>query len=651
MQSVTTPPEETESDARRPGMGPMVKKNLATADAASKFRKMAVAAGAFKPRAGGAAAKLFAPKEAKASDEPDGISGVFVPQRKEAPKETPKEEADRQLEEAPKPSVPDRSSKERPRVSTEIVPSVTVSSPLSPVVATPAPTIEEKALAPSSEKSTAQKVISEPEVRRKKRRSNQQMENISRLGINPAMIDEQGLEFESLLSELGWGSSELSAKKIESLENDIKQEIARVEAGSWLNHLEQKDDRVEAVERMLDRAIAECDELEGLLTLYNVELGSLNEDVAFIEAQGQGLQVQTANQRLLQHELEQLVRTISITSDQLEPLRRAPIGKIGGLKDIEFSLVLLYKALITIDPSFVAGSRSEDALSKINSSSGFGNSELATMQALQEKRDRYLNEGASFLDRLNKHMEMAFGVAFLQTDDALAKISQGSMPSLKKNVEAHDIGRNELWMLSPVMLFAKEIDRSSWDALLRMYQSQAAKLYRKEVADNVMAWRKFARKSTGEEQELLFTTQEKETESVTSTARKLTVKRSQTLARGLRSASGEKEAKANKAQDGKLYAYDVFARILDDTGPVLLTEQNFITEFFHATSTDAVDFPDAVQIAPPEARRGPNLWIKRQFEADRSMAKHVTGVMEEIFSFWPTEIQNLVDWAVQADPL
>lgn len=646
--SVASPSEETE----RPGMGPMVKKTLGTSDAANKFRKAAAAAGAFKPRAGGAAAKLFAPKEAKSSDEPDGISGVFVPQRKETPKETPKEEVEKQLEEAPKP-VPDRSSKERPRVSTEVVPSVTVSSPLSPVPATPAPApeIEEKALSPSPEKPAVQKATQEPEVRRKKRRSNQQVENISKLGINPALIDEQGLEFESLLSELGWGSSELSARKIESLENDIKHEIARVEAGSWLNHLEQKDDRVEAVERMLDRAIAECDELEGLLTLYNVELGSLNDDIAFIEAQSQGLQVQTANQRLLQHELEQLVQTISITSDQLEPLRRAPIGKINGLKSIEFSLVLLYKALITIDPSFVAGSRSDEALSKITNNSGFGNSELATMQALQEKRDRYLNEGASFLDRLKKHMEMAFGVAFLQTRDALANIDQGSMPSLKKNVEAHDAGRNELWMLSPVMLFTKEIDRSSWDALLRMYQSQAAKLYQEEVRDNVLAWRKFARKPTGEEQELLFTAQEKETESIAGTARKLTVKRSQTLARGLRSASGEKEAKANKSQDGKLFAYDVFARILEDTGPVLLTEQNFITEFFHATSTDAVDFPDAVQATPPEARRGPNLWIRKQFEADRAMAKHVTGVMEEIFSFWPTEIQNLVDWAVQADPL
>jgi hypothetical protein len=251
----------------------MVKKTLGTSEAASKFRKAAAAAGAFKPRAGGAAAKLFAPKEPKASDEPDGISGVFVPQRlapKEMPKEPAKEEAQRLAEELPK-LVPDRSSKERPRISTEVVPSVTVSSPLSPTPATPAAETEEKAL--SLNKATVQKASAEPEPRRKKRRSNQQIMNISKLGIDPRMIDEQGIEFESLLSELGWGSSELSPKRIESLESDIKREIARVEAGSWLNHLEQKDDRVEAVERMLDRAIAECDELEGLLTLYNVELG------------------------------------------------------------------------------------------------------------------------------------------------------------------------------------------------------------------------------------------------------------------------------------------------------------------------------------------------------------------------------------------
>ncbi|KAF1829147.1 hypothetical protein BDW02DRAFT_651582 [Decorospora gaudefroyi] len=653
VQPATTEPEDVEpaasvsedkdnEAAHRPGLGPMVKKTLGTAEAASKFRKAAAAAGAFKPRAGGAAAKLFN-KETKTSDEPDGVSAVFVPQRI-APKETPKEEVDKKLEDATK-TTPDRASKERPRISTETVPAVTISSPASPTPPTAVRENEEPPASPTPEKAVTRKTEPEPEVRRKKRRSNQQIVNISKLGIDPSIIDERGLEFESLLSELGWGSNELSAKHIESLETDIKREITRVEAGSWLNHMDQKDDRVEAVERMLDRAIAECDELEGLLTLYNVELSSLNDDIAFIEAQSQGLQVQTANQRLLQHELQQLVETISITSDQLEPLRRAPIGKINGLKDIESSLVLLYKALITIDPSFVAGGRS-------SVTDGLGNSDLATMQALQEKRDRYLGEGAMFLDRLKKHMDITFGAAFMSTKDALSNVDQGSMPSLKKNVEAHDTGRSELWMLSPIMLFAKEIDRASWDVLLRMYQTQAAQVYQQEVRDNILAWRKFARKPTGEEQELLFTTQEKEPESITGTARKLTVKRSQTLARGLRAASGEKEGKANKAtQDGKLHGFDVFARVLDDTGPVLLTEQNFITEFFHATSTDSLDFPEAVQAASPEARRGPNLWIRKQFEADRAMAKHVTGVMEEIFSFWPAEIQSLVDWATKADPL
>ncbi|KAF1845227.1 uncharacterized protein K460DRAFT_405495 [Cucurbitaria berberidis CBS 394.84] len=648
VQPTSATTEKDNEVAHRPGLGPMIKNKMNNADAANKFRKAAAAAGAFKPRAGGAAAKLFS-KETKTSDEPDGVNAVFVPQRT-TPKAMPQEEVEKKPEEGPK-TLPDRSSKDRLRISTKVVPAVTVSSPLSPAPAVALPEVEETPIPPTPEKSPTRKIEVEPELKRKKRRSNQQIMNISKLGIDPSVVDERGLEFESLLSELGWGTSELSAKNIESLEIDIKREIARVEAGSWLNHLEQKDDRVEAVERMLDRAIAECDELEGLLTLYNVELSSLNDDIAFIEAQSQGLQVQTANQRLLQHELQQLVETISITTDQLEPLRRAPIGKISGLQDIEFSLILLYKALITIDPSFVADGRSSGA-EAINSRSGFGNSDLATMQALQEKRDRYLSEGAMFLDRLKKHMEITFGAAFMSTKDALSNIDQGSMPSLKKNIDAHDAGRSELWMLSPVMLFAKEIDRTSWDALLRMYQTQAAQLYQQEVRDNILAWRRFARKPTGEEQELLFTAQEKETESITGTARKLTVKRSQTLARGLRSASGEKESKVSKpSQDGKLYAFDVFARVLDDTGPVLLTEQNFITEFFHATSTDSVDFPEAVQAAPPEARRGPNLWLRKQFEADRAMAKHVTGVMEEIFSFWPTEIQNLVEWAVQGDPL
>lgn len=272
VQSNGTPTEDKENEvAHRPGLGPMVKKPVITADAANKFRKAAAAAGAFKPRVGGAAAKLFN-KDIKTTDEADGVNAVFVPQRP-TPKEPSNEEVEQIVEVAPQvaPKLPDRSSKERPRISTEVVPSVTVSSPLLSTPASVIPEVNEPP-PPTPEKAASRKIETVTETRRKKRRSNQQISNISKLGIDPRIIDERGLEFESLLSELGWGSNELSAKNIESLEIDIKREITRVEAGSWLNNLDQKDDRVEAVERMLDRAIAECDELEGLLTLYNVEL-------------------------------------------------------------------------------------------------------------------------------------------------------------------------------------------------------------------------------------------------------------------------------------------------------------------------------------------------------------------------------------------
>ncbi|KAH0111359.1 hypothetical protein KCU82_g24420, partial [Aureobasidium melanogenum] len=192
-------------------------------------------------------------------------------------------------------------------------------------------------------------VASEP--RRPKRRSAQQENHLRSLNIDPRLLDGRGIQFESILSDFGWGSGLLKGRQLEDLEADLKRELGRVEAGSWLGHLEQKDDRVDVVDQMLDRAIAECDELDGLLTIYSAELSTLNDDIAFIEAQSQGLQVQTANQKILHTELQKLVDTISISPRQLEPLRHGDFGNPEALMSVESSLLLLYKAMATIDPS------------------------------------------------------------------------------------------------------------------------------------------------------------------------------------------------------------------------------------------------------------------------------------------------------------
>ncbi|KAF2431636.1 hypothetical protein EJ08DRAFT_733035 [Tothia fuscella] len=627
----------------RPGLGRMFGGNKKTAQ--NLFKSAAKAYGAFVPRAGGAGANVSGgPAAAKSGAEPDGISGVFPAPGllRTRTDDTIRSEQSQNSIQATPTSANGTPNDQIP----DPIPQVTVSSPLSPEKESDQTQALEQAVAEQTPKSNGQqvkaKVADEEAARRKKRRSAQQTKYLSLLGIDSSVIDNRGLDFESMLDDFGWGTSVFKAKSIDVLEADIRREISRVEAGSWLGHLEQKDERVESVERLLEKAVAEVDELEGLLTLYSVELGSLNEDIAFIEAQSQGLQVQTANQKLLQTELTSLIDTISIQPDQLAALRRASPGNPEGLESIERVLLMLYKAMVTIDPAIRQG------VATSNGANGVATNELSTMTALQEKGDAYLAESAMFLKRMTQFLDMQFGAAMLDTKD---HISRGN-PDPKLSVEAHDIARNQLWQFGPLLLFAKEIDVSSWDSLMKAYQARARDVYQPEIRDNFQLWMKLARKPTGDEQELLFTFNEKEdagVSGITANARKMTVKRSATLAKGLRNVSGDKAR--GDAQSGSMWPFEVFAAALDEATPLISTEQNFFVDFFHATSKQNMDFTDAVTAAPPEARRGTNIRLRKPVEPDRAMAKRVADGMTEIYSFFPTELQNMMDWGIKADPL
>jgi exocyst complex component 1 len=372
----------------------------------------------------------------------------------------------------------------------------------------------------------------------------------------------------------------------------------------------------------------------------------LNEDIAFIEAQSQGLQVQTANQKLLQTELNKLVETISITPKDLMPLRQGSIGKPDALEAIERSLILLYQAMVTIDPNIKATSgRSQP---KVEMTPGVS-SELSQMRALRDKRDSYLQEVGEFLERLRSFMEMSFGAAMLASKDAYSRGS-GKGPT-KLDPAVHDAGRASLWQFSPLLLFTKEIDLISWESLIKLYQTRFRGLYQEEFRNNVGAWKKMVRKPAGEESELLFTSQEKEPEGLSTAARRFpTVKRSQTLVRNFRSGSTNDKS-ADKSQQGRLHPFEAFAGAMEEMTPLIFSEQNFIVDFFHASSGENLDFADAVAAAPPAERKGTNLWARKLFEPDRAMARRVIDVMDEMFGFWLGDMQSMVDWGIGSDPL
>jgi len=378
------------------------------------------------------------------------------------------------------------------------------------------------------------------------------------------------------------------------------------------------------------------------------QLQTLSDDIAYIEAQGQGLQVQAANQKLLRKELESLLETCAISESDLDALRAAPLETASGVEEIEASLVTLFKAMIKIDPTL--GNSESRKSEDMNGDQSLGlDSDYGKMRIVQEKKEMYLSESSQFMRRLVVFMERQFSEAFRETKSAL----DGAL-SKKADARNHEAGRDLLWMYAPLVLYARDVDLDNWNRILQIYQDRSHPIYKVEFRDAMEAWKKNARKVTGDESELLFTSQqEKKEEGLATTARKLTVKRSQTLARSLRSplGDGSRTNLADKTPDGRALPYEVFAGVLDDLLPLVEMEQNFIIDFFHATTLEQSDFPDLVMASRPRDRRGGDLKRHRLMEPDRDLARRVTKAMESIFVFLESGLTQLMEWVLGMDPL
>ncbi|KAI9741266.1 MAG: hypothetical protein M1834_002982 [Cirrosporium novae-zelandiae] len=628
---------DDDEDGHRPGLGPMIKKK-SQKDIANKFRKAAAAASLmsnFKPRAGGAGQRLMASKE-KASNEPDGITGV-VP----APSLLRAMSSD-----SSKSALPDPTVKEDVPEAKKSLPQLQVSSPNNKAL--PEPEQEERPRAESPDDRSRSRSPANAEERRRKRRSDHTPKYAAALGIDVRPLKRKGLEIDAIFSEFGWEGDATREKKVDDLEADLRREIGKVEVGSWLGHFEQNDTRVNAVAKLLDDAIAECEELDGLLTLYNLELNTMADDVAFIEAQGQGLQVQTANQKLLQAELRSLLETLSLSSSDLRHLREVSLNSIDGVQVAETSLCMIYKAMLTMDPALRQGGHTAADDLHRESIMNQSNQEVSSMRAVQEKKENYKSESVMFLGRLKQYMAIAFRAAEQKTMDSLTQSRNANLNKLSTKFDhhAHDPARQDLWPYHALMLFARVMEPFEWDDLIRAYEQASKAPYQEEVRNNEMAWKKMIRKATGEEQDILFTAPEKESNDIAQAARKLTVKRGKTLRAtlGSRTTTGE-------THDGRLFSFEAMQGLLDEVVPLIFTEQNFILEFFHATSLENLDFADTVAAVPPNSRTLPNLSSRKQVDPDKEKSKRVLRAMEEIFSFWPTGMQNFVDYTLKSDPL
>ncbi|RMD44628.1 hypothetical protein DV735_g567, partial [Chaetothyriales sp. CBS 134920] len=671
------PAEQDEpEDDYRPGLGPMVKKK-STREIAAQFRKAALAATAFQPRQGGAGARLRAMQDNQ-STEPDGITSVVPapllrglsadPTRPASPgvekpragtplgkfqllrsatadslgnasaeKERPGSSLANSVTDTTEDSLNNASAKAVPQVQP-----VTFVEPQKAVELEPAAEMEQ---ATAPEQSLPQVRSSSP-LRKKRQRQELEAEKLCvALGLDSRVLEGRGLDFTEILTEFGWeGRLTVPGRKLDHFDSDIRREIGRAQATGWLGHLDQQENRLHDLARAFDKTLVECDDMDGLLTLYSHELNTLADDIEYIQAQSQGLQVSTANQKLLQTELQSLLKTLTISPADLQALERAPLDANDGIVAIERGLVLLHQAMLTIDPDIRSNRKRQEAASAADRS-GLGiyaDTDIGQMRAVRQKKDAYREQSLSFVRRFNQHIIALFKSAEQNSSQDLARNS-GSGLSPSGPLPAIKASRLELWVYSPMMLFVREVNSYEWQTLISSYEINIKSAYLGYFRDTTLAQRRTARKPTGEEQEALFTHQEKEVSSTA--ARKLTVKRVKTTKppAGLRQ-------QLDSRRDGKPDAWEIFDALVDEQANLISEEQNFIVHLFHLRSSANLDFADEASI-PPARRVLPNLSTPLAYDADRDMAKIVLQAVEGIFQFWPSDLQALVDWVLKSDQL
>ena len=317
----------------------------------------------------------------------------------------------------------------------------------------------------------------------------------------------------------------------------------------------------------------------------------------------------------------------------------------------EKSLSTLYKALLTIDPDIRQNKKKADSAGRDRSGVGvYADTELGQMRAVKEKKEEYRDITDTFLRRFGQYMTMAFKMAEQKTSENLEslRLTQPAS-STRLDSRVYDPARHELWVYNALMLFVREVNTYEWQTLVTTYETYIKGNFQEQFKDNTMAWKKTAKKSTGEEQDVLFTTQEKEKDSdgITATAaRKLTVKRGKTVrvTGGVRQPTDEKK-------DGRVEPFEAFAGALEQQARLISEEQNFCVSLFHMTSVSASDFADVANAERPEDRRLPDLASNSGYDPDREMAKMVETMMDNMFSAWTNDLQSLADWAMNSDPL
>lgn len=230
-----------------------------------------------------------------------------------------------------------------------------------------------------------------------------------------------------------------------------------------------------ALKQSIFTAFQNCDHIDPILALFGVQLTTFKEDVDFIEEQGQGLQVEATNEKLLMNELNEIVHSVEISDSKLQMLLGTKITLGYQNSELEKTLNELYYALLK-----VSGSQE-----KLNVDHG-----ISKMKALQEKKRSYENVRDTFVARFKKQAGRIFESVSLSLSSKLENVSPDNFDNFLNTIFFDKM--TYLLTVEGLIAFVKSVSISdyydiidSYVAAMKPFFENLASVLMKKLEQNV----------------------------------------------------------------------------------------------------------------------------------------------------------------------
>ncbi|KTW25974.1 hypothetical protein T552_03248 [Pneumocystis carinii B80] len=433
-------------------------------------------------------------------------------------------------------------------------------------------------------------------------------------------VDDIINHIDQILDSFDWTSLE----NVDKLEEKLKDELSVLESEN-IQRIIESNNKMKELSKKLQPSIKECKKLNSILSLYSAELNTLKDDIFHIEIQNRGLQVQAANQKKLALELQNLLDTLSINVNDLEPLKKASFESTSGIMSIEKSLTFLYKAL------------------KIPASETDNEKVTDDIAIMMNKRAEYEKESNDFLSRLTQYLNNKFQT---ELSNLIYKDYSPTLKVSKPHLVNHTSTYMSFYRYQSFMLYAKHINHSMFSVFQECYIKYTRNFYNNNFENFFDIWKTIIKRVSLEETEFLFTSIKETPQSIIN-IKTGNIKRSVTTLKTYRSPNLDSWKEEN--QETKVAAKDAFFGLIKEIVTAITQEQNFITSFFHLVSAKKRDYAELVSWSNNHDDITDILKRKRPVESNRSVAKLVLNMMSKIMNFLNDNLVAFGEFCCKSD--